>query len=275
MYIQHWCRSAVAQCWAVRWWGAASGDCDQLRAPRVSWPGNLLNYSSPSRCPPTRHHSWRRAVASGLQIRRHMTMWFECGFLHTIHCVSYHLIRLHSLLHAIKVSCVKSVCFYTILSFRWITCSRSHKDKCLWLWWFQTKGVFLLLIYSVLHEINQREITLFFEIKVTLQQSVYLSCILCRLLCRWAGSVDSPGTRAGRGAAGTLGCMWWTAGWASALPCPGALCETTQRSKSGHSNLSNTHSEEGFTFTWGRSLVRSRAHRWWKQRFPFPWHHGA
>lgn len=119
--------------------------------------------------------------------------------------------------------------------------------------------------------------------------SVYLSYIPHHLLGQWRGSVDSLGTRAGWGAAGTLGYMWWRAGWASTLLCPGARCEITQMSKSWCINsilCSEILEEKGHilcdaknqiipAFTWGQSLVQARSQQWWKWRFPFPWHHEA
>lgn len=91
MYIQRWCRSSVVQCSAARWWAAASGHYDRLRAPRVSWLGNLKSYSSPFRYPPIHHHSWHRAAASGLHTEKHMTHTVTVVFLLTH--ISSQLIR--------------------------------------------------------------------------------------------------------------------------------------------------------------------------------------
>lgn len=69
-----------------------------------------------------------------------------------------------------------------------------------------------------------------FRLRVHLHHGMtldYLSYIPPHLLCRWRGSVDSPGTRAGWEAAGMPGYTWWRAGWASAPLCPEVLCEIT------------------------------------------------
>lgn len=286
MYIQHWCHSAVVQSWAARWWEAASGHCDRLRAPTVSWPGNLLNSSSPSRHPPIHDHMRHRAVASGLQKSQQMTH----AVIVVLTTYITVLIRLQGLLFKNLQEIKGFLCPISLFS--------HHKEKERnWVWshaWTHSPEVSFPLVIpdmgSHIKSVLAGQSS--FKLKwnsAAFTASVYLSYIPHHLLGQWTGSADSPGTRAGWGAAGTLGYMWWRAGWASTLLCPGALCEIAQTSKSWYINSilwTEILEEKGHilcdaknqiipAFTWGQSLVQTRSQQWWKWRFPFPWHHEA
>lgn len=67
VYVRRWCRWAAAPSWEARWWTAASGGCDHLRAPMVSWHRSPPGCPSPLRCLPIPDSRNFRAVSSGLK----------------------------------------------------------------------------------------------------------------------------------------------------------------------------------------------------------------